>query len=293
MGTHYLETYADAGLYTMQGRLVPPEDGRFQSFPRAGWQQEIEAAPRVPLRGIEWIYDLYGEGANPIETPQGRQQLRDMLARHGVKVVSICSDYFMHCPLAHDDPAVRAQRQARLEWLLSVCPEMGIQRVVLPFVDASRIANSQAATTVLSILHAVLPMADCHAVDLHLETDMAPAAFREFLQEIRHPRVLVNYDSGNSSSLGYTPAEEFAAYGDRIGSFHIKDRVLGGKTVPLGQDDADFVSLLAGLLDIGYQGDFVLQVARGEPGDELAWLARMHARACRWLRGETNLQSDS
>jgi L-ribulose-5-phosphate 3-epimerase len=70
MNSEYLNSYANAGLYTMQGRLSAPEDGRFQSFPRTGWQREIELAPMVPLRGIEWIVDLYGEGANPIETTE-------------------------------------------------------------------------------------------------------------------------------------------------------------------------------------------------------------------------------
>ena len=290
MYTHYLEAYADAGLYTMQGRLCPPEEGRFQSFPRTAWEREIELAPQVPLRGIEWIYDLYGEGANPLETTGGRQQLRDKLARSGVQVVSICADYFMDCPLVHPDANTRLQRQDRLEWLIALCPEMAIQRIVLPFVDASKIADRAAADAVLKVLHAVLPKAQAASVELHLETDMGPAAFRTFLQEIDHPLVKVNYDSGNSSSLGFKPAEEFAAYGERIGSFHIKDRALGGKTVPLGQGSADFASLRASLLDIDYRGDFVLQVARGEPGDELPWLAQMNVSACQWLRGETNLQ---
>ena len=290
MATHYLEAYADAGLYTMQGRLCAPEDGRFQSFPRSAWEREIELAPQVPLRGIEWIYDLYGEGFNPLETPDGRLQLKDRLAHAGLQVVSICADYFMDCPLVNPDADTRRQRQERLQWLISLCPELAIQRIVLPFVDASKISDRASTDTVLQVLQAVLPSAQAAGVELHLETDMGPAAFRAFLQEIEHPLVKVNYDSGNSSSLGYKPADEFAAYGERIGSFHIKDRVLGGKTVPLGQGSADFVSLRAGLLDIDYRGDFVLQVARGEPGDELPWLTRMNASACQWLRGETNLQ---
>ncbi len=291
MGTHYLETYANTGLYTMQGRLCAPEEGRFQSFPRTAWEREIELAPRVPLRGIEWIYDLYGEGANPLENAAGRQRLSVKLARAGVQVVSICADYFMDCPLVHPDAQTRLQRQDRLKWLIGLCPELAIQRIVLPFVDASRIADRATADAVLNVLHAVLPQAQAAGVELHLETDMGPAEFRAFLQEIQHPLVKVNYDSGNSSSLGYKPAEEFAAYGERIGSFHIKDRVLGGKTVPLGQGSADFTSLRAGLLDIDYRGDFVLQVARGEPGDELPWLTKMNSSACQWLRGETNLLS--
>jgi L-ribulose-5-phosphate 3-epimerase len=291
MGTNHLAAYADAGLYTMQGRLCAPEDGRFQSFPRNSWGREIETAAVVPLRGIEWIYDLYGEGANPLETEQGRFKLQQKLRHFGQRVVSICADYFMDCPLVHPDVTVRAERLAKMEWLISICPEMGIQRIVIPFVDASKIADGAATDIVLRALYAVLPKAQMAGVELHLETDMGPAAFRSFLDEIEHPLIRVNYDSGNSSSLGYKPIEEFAAYGHRIGSFHIKDRVLGGKTVPLGQGDADFASLRAGLLDIGYQGDFVLQVARGEPGEELDWLSRTNALACRWLRGEALLQS--
>ena len=32
------------GFGIMQGRLVPPEDGRFQSFPCNSWRQEITRA---------------------------------------------------------------------------------------------------------------------------------------------------------------------------------------------------------------------------------------------------------
>lgn len=290
--SHYLEAYADEGLYTMQGRLIPPEEGRFQSFPREGWEREITLAPRVPLRGIEWIYDLHGEGVNPIETEQGRIALKDKLARHGVQVVSICADYFMDCPLLHPDADTRAQRQSRLEWLISICPQMGIRRIVLPFVDGSRMADASAMTNVVGLMHAVLAGAEAAAVELHLETDLGPEEFRAFLREIEHPLVKANYDSGNSSALGYRPLDEFAAYGERIGSVHIKDRLLGGKTVPLGEGNADFASLREALVDVGYEGDFVLQVARGEPSDELRWLSTMNARACRWLRGQKILESD-
>ena len=45
------------------------------------------------------------------------------------------------------------------------------------------------------------------------------------LNALPHPVIKVNYDSGNSASLGYSVTEEFAAYGNRIGSIHIKDRL--------------------------------------------------------------------
>ena len=280
---------ANAGLYTMQGRLSAPENGRFQSFPREHWRTEIAHAGQVPLRGIEWIYDLYGEGANPIETTEGRVELRGRLASAGVSVVSICADYFMDCPLVRASPEERAQRQARLAWLISICPEMGIGRIVLPFVDASKIANAADASVVLQCLLDALPRAEEAGVELHLETDLNPQQFRAFLDNIPHPLVKVNYDSGNSGSLGYRPQDEFAAYGTRIGSFHIKDRVRGGGTVPLGSGSVDFTALRQCLLDIDYQGDFVMQVARGPAGSEIDWLRQTSNTACAWLRGDAVL----
>lgn len=281
----YLSRYAETGLYTMQGRLGAPEDGRFQSFPRQGWRLEIERAAQAGLRGIEWIYDLYGEGANPLESDAGRSELRDLLAKHGVSVVSICADYFMDRPLLRCSAAENAELLRRMEWLLGICPEMGGGRVVLPFVDASSIRSDEEFEQVVANLREVLPHAERHAVELHLETDLAPEAFRALLLRLDHPLVKVNYDAGNSASLGYPPAQEFAAYGERIGSFHIKDRRRGGSTVPLGQGDTDFRSLRELLIQYGYTGDFVLQVARGEPGDEPAWLAGMARLAEDWLRG--------
>jgi len=94
------------------------------------------------------------------------------------------------------------------------------------------------------------------------------------MAECVHPLLRVNFDSGNSSSLGYNSAEEFAAYGDRIGSVHIKDRVRGGGTVPLGTGDADLPVVFKGLAALPYRGDYVLQIARTEPGSELPWITQ-------------------
>ena len=286
MSADYLCAYADAGLYTMQGRLSAPEEGRFQSFPRSPWAQEIELAAQVPLRGIEWIYDLFGVGINPLETAEGRVDLAARLKRSGVGVVSICADYFMDCPLVRVDKSLLIDRVARLKWLISICPEMRVTRIVLPFVDASKISTPGDADGVLAVLNEVLGDAVSCGVELHLETDLDPAGFKAFLDEVPHPLVKVNYDSGNSGALGYSPAAEFAAYGDRIGSFHIKDRVLGGGTVPLGTGNVDFDGLRSALIDIGYRGDFVMQVARSKSGDELNWLKRAAQASSNWLRGQ-------
>jgi L-ribulose-5-phosphate 3-epimerase len=257
----------------MQGRLGPPEAGRFQSFPRQGWRREFSAAAAAGLDAIEWIYDLFGEDVNPLGSDDGILEMQRLGAQHGVGVVSVCADYFMDRPFLRVTDGQRADAAGKLRWLLQRCRLAGISRAVLPFVDQSRIDDHDEATRVVETLGEVLPDAERYGVELHLETALDPAAFAALLTRVPHSHLKVNYDSGNSASLGYQPREEFAAYGSRIGSVHIKDRVRGGGTVPLGQGDADLAAVFDGLQRIGYQGDYVLQVARGEPHGEVA-LAR-------------------
>ena len=38
----------------MQGRLVPPVDGRIQAFPAENWKDEFELASDAGLACIEW-----------------------------------------------------------------------------------------------------------------------------------------------------------------------------------------------------------------------------------------------
>ena len=255
----------------MQGRLLPPEDGRFQCFPRAQWEQEFGHAASAGLDAIEWIYDVHGADVNPLASDEGIARIRSLSERHGIAVVSLCADYFMDRPFLTADTLEFVGLRERLVWLMERCRMAGIGRIVLPFVDASQIRTVEQADRVTRLLSGVLPYASACRVELHLETSLAPAPFAELLAAIPHPMLKANYDSGNSSSLGYDVRQELAEYGPRIGSVHIKDRVCGGGTVPLGSGDADIRGLLAGLADLSYAGGYVLQVARSTAGEEIAW----------------------
>jgi len=264
-------------IATMQGRLVPPEGGHFQSFPRQRWRDEFTLAAQAGLNAIEWIFDVYGEDANPITSDAGIAEMKALTEKTGTAVRSLCADYFMDRPFLRTAPAERSELIRKMEWLLCRCQMLGIVRVVIPFVDRSRIENDGEVAESLDILRALLPAAEKNRVELHLETSLAPQPFAALLDQCSHPLLRANYDSGNSSSLGYVVSEEFAAYGPRIGSVHIKDRIRGGGTVPLGTGDADLPALYRELAQLRYSGDFVLQIARTEPGNELPWIRQNRA----------------
>ena len=269
-------------LGIMQGRLLPPEDQRFQSFPRKRWRDEFALAAAAGLDTIEWIYDAYGEDVNPLVTDGGARELKHLCALSLVGVESVCADWFMDFPLVGVGAETAEPRWQRLAWLMERCAVLGINRIVVPFIDASAIRVDEDAAMVAAGINALAELIDTTNVELHLETSLAPRQFAELLQLLPHPRIKVNYDAGNSASLGYRPAEEFNAYGSRVGSVHLKDRRLGAGTVPLGEGDADFDELFGALSVVGYRADFILQVARGTEGDELEW-ARRNVRTARQM----------
>jgi hexulose-6-phosphate isomerase len=268
----------------MQGRLAPPEDARFQSFPRKAWREEFARARAAGLDYIEWIHDAYGEAkdpetgriCNPIFTLEGLAEFDALKAEHNIATPALCGDWFMDVPLIRCSPAERDRREAHLHTLIPIARRIGATKIVLPFVDNSKINGEYEKQSVIEILKRALPLAQAHNIELHLEADFNPEDFSAFLARIEHPFLKVNWDSGNSSGLGYIATEEFAAYGHRIGSVHIKDRYRkpegGIETRPLGTGSANFDDVFTAIRSIDYQGGVTLQVARGADNDEVNFI---------------------
>jgi len=270
-------------LGIMQGRLSAPEDGRFQAFPRGSWREEFGRAKAAGLEYIEWIHDAYGaapdesgRAANPIFSEAGLAEMDALKAEFGIATPALCGDWFMDFPLVRCSAEELAERERHLHELIPIAARIGARKVVLPFVDQSKMVGEAEKASVREVLRRALPVAERHGVELHLEADFGPAEFAAFLAEIEHPMLKVNWDSGNSSGLGYVATEEFAAYGERVGSVHLKDRYRkpegGIETRPLGTGSADFENVFRAIRSIGYRGGLTLQVARGVDGDEVEFI---------------------
>lgn len=149
----------------MQGRLVPPEAGRIQAFPRERWADELPAAAEAGLDAIEWVYDTYGLGSNPLETDQGVSSIERLSHRHRVAVRSACADYFMDFAFVRATGAEREERLERLRWLIRQTARIGVTRVVLPFVDQSAIRDAADQDAAVDALGRALPAAEACGVD--------------------------------------------------------------------------------------------------------------------------------
>lgn len=270
-------------LGIMQGRLLPKYQGRYQAHPVGYWQQEFEIAKILGLNSIEFILDYNDAERNPLMSVEGIEEIKKQTESTGIKVQSVCADYFMEAPLHADEAEVAAKSEKILETLILNAAQLGITDIVIPCVDQSSLKGEQAASKLTDCLNRMRSLYEQHKINMALETDLDPTEFKNLLDRLPSSYVTVNYDTGNSASLGYDVREEFAAYGNRISDIHIKDRELNGGSVILGTGNAKFDLFFEELKKLNYRGIFIMQVFRDDEGVEvfkqqLNWFRQLTAQ---------------
>ena len=261
----------------MQGRLLPKYMGRYQAHPVGYWQEEFKLAAEIGLNCIEFILDYDQAINNPLLTNEGISKIRRTVIDTGIEVKSVCADYFMEAPLHSLDSQQAQKSKQTLKQLLESADKLGISDLVIPCVDNSSLKNRYHQTLLQNQLEQIIPRAEFLGLNLALETDLDPVQFKTLLNQLDSPRVTVNYDIGNSASLGYIPAEELSAYGERISDVHVKDRAFGGGSVILGKGSANIPEFFELLEPYKYNGLIIMQAYRDEEGlrvfrSQLKWL---------------------
>jgi hexulose-6-phosphate isomerase len=247
----------------MQGRLSPRIDGKIQAYPASTWQKEFEIAQEIGYAAIEWIVEKPVE-TNALMTDSGKAEIKKVIASTGVRIDYICADIFMQQPLVRMNEETKSQNKDYLLEILKNAKEVGAIGVEIPFVDNSSIKNDKEKQEFIDAMQDAFKLAKDLDLKISLETDLPPKVFKELLENIDLDYVLANYDIGNSASLGFDPREELENYGLRILNVHVKDRKLGGTTVPLGTGNAKIDYVFLKLKEIGYSGGLTMQAARGD-----------------------------
>ncbi len=254
----------------MQGRLTEPKGRGIQFFPFDNWKEEFVTARELRLDEIEFIFDYENYEGNPLWKDKGRK-VKEVVNETGVCINSVCFDYFMRRPFFKFDGTKREEvleeNKRIIEHILCNMKQTGARLLEIPLVDDSSLKSEREAEVFRDFLLQILKNAPGD-IKFGLETDLPPKEFKEYLDSFGQARIGANYDSGNSSGIGYRPYEEVTTLKDYIFNVHIKDRLYQGTTVALGTGSADFKELFRGLKEIGYAGSFILQAARGEEGRE-------------------------
>lgn len=261
----------------MQGRLLPKYQGRYQAHPIGNWEEEFTIAKKIGLNCIEFILDYNDAEKNPLLKLGGVEEIINITEKTNVTVTTVCADYFMEAPLHSTDEAIANKSLEVLNRLLETSFRLGVTDIVIPCVDQSTLDGAEAVERFVKQMSTIIPVIEKKGINLSLETDLDPQSFVELLGNLNSTRFTVNYDIGNSAALGYDPVVELDAYGSRITDIHIKDRILGGGPVILGEGNADFVKFFNKLKEFDYKGTFIMQAYRDDEGvtvfkKQLSWI---------------------
>jgi len=253
----------------MQGRLLPKYKGRYQAHPVNYWAGEFQTASKLALDLIEFIVDYNDFDANPLLSDSGLNELLGKIQETSVQVSTICADYFMEAPLHSKSLITSDQSHEVLKKLIAVSGKIGVTDIVVPCVDQSRLENNRDKDFFVKQIDSLGQNLAESKVNISIESDLNPEEISNLLSKFESANVRINYDIGNSASLGFDPSEEIDAYGDKISDVHIKDRVLHGGPVELGTGVADFDKVFKKLRDIKYSGPFIMQAYRDDEGVEI------------------------
>ena len=267
----------------MQGRLCECVDGKIQAFPWRDWESEFPVAAAIDMHLMEWTLDQERLHENPLMTKEGQEKIRALCRKHDLTIPSLTGDCFMQAPFWKIDGQARTDLQSDFLSINRACAAVGIRMIVVPLVDNGRLETVEQENVLIEFLLEHVPFLSQHNLQVIFECDFTPAELARFIDRLPAERFGINYDVGNSAALGFKPMEEFAAYGNRVANVHIKDRVLGGTTVPLMTGSADFDAVFAALAQKKYQGNFILQTARAAKGNHAEVLSSYRDMTLQWM----------
>lgn len=246
-------------LSLIQGRLTPSLGRGIQFFPRGQgeWEREFELAPSAGIAHIQWVC----EADNILFTKEWQEEVREVMKRTGITVRNMD----LHELLTKTD--ITTHPDELFEKICSGLSAINSGTVELPMVEASSLLPQETYESRVAALRRFVAIAKKYNVPVAVETDLGPTALAALVEEVSD--ITVVYDVGNSAGMGYDMKEELSAYGKHVSNVHIKDKPVGGTTVPLGTGSVDFAKLFSLLRKINYTGAVTLQAAREEDGKEV------------------------
>ena len=242
----------------MQGRLSEPTNNQIQSFPKDTWKTEFEKAHQCGFQVLEWIFD---DISNPLMNNSEIDKIILLSQKYNISINSVCADYFMNEKLFNVSDFELKKNFSVLSDLIVQCDKIGVKIIEIPLVDSSSLQNKDNQNEFIQNMTVFLSKLSSNII-INLETDLPPVEFKTLLEKFKDFDVSANYDTGNSTSLGYSVDDEITLLEPWLKNIHIKDRLYKGQTVPLGTGDTNFESFFLQLSKIHYRGDLIIQGAR-------------------------------
>jgi len=267
----------------MQGRLSPLINRKIQSFPWQTWKKEFEEGNKINLTTMEWTIDQERIYENPLMTTEGQNQVKDLCTEYNFSIPSLTGDCFMQAPLWKSKNNERKSLEKVFLDVANSCSAVNIEMIVMPLVDNGSLENINQENDLIAFLKSNENFFLEKKLKILFESDYAPIRLAKFIDRLNPLIFGINYDIGNSAALGFDCKDEFIFYAHRILNVHVKDRLLGGTTVPLGTGAADFEKVFQTLANINYEGNYILQTARARDNQHSSILSFYRDMTVDWI----------
>ena len=243
----------------MQGRLVKSEKkGAIQYFPSKNWKKELELANKNKIKLIEWTVNIQNIKSNPLYTGKIYEVINE-LKKNKIITRSVTCDFFMEKPFFKKKYFKDKDKYLKiLKKIILNGSKVGIKYFVLPLVDNSSLSNKFEELVLIKEIKKICKTLRKNKYII-FEIDYKPHQISNFISKFKSKKVGINYDTGNSSALGYKIEDEIK-YFKYVKNIHIKDRFLNGHTVRLGKGNWKYKKFFNKIKNI-YKGNFILQTA--------------------------------
>ena len=256
----------------VQGRALNQNDDLLQSFP-SNWIEEFPLIEKLGFDGIEWIYDKKSEYDNPILNLEQHENIKMVSKKYNVSLENIVFDWFIIHPLIKNNDIKLSTKIEKLIDLLDTSEKIGFQRVIFPLLEGNSIHDSNEMELFLKIFSDnILPTLNLKKLEIHFETSMSPNDEFYFISKLDNSQTKICFDMGNSASLGFDCSEVLDKISPFLGSVHIKDRLINGPTVPLGEGLVDFSKVFKILNEIKFSGPISFQAYRNKNSNNIELL---------------------
>ena len=258
----------------MQGRLSKSLTGKIQEFPINTWEKEFELANKLGLRAIEWTLDYADFKLNPLFNLKEQPKIKSLQDQFSINIPSITLDCFVEAPFYKRNEITGLTSDTNdLLWIIENLQNVEVKILVLPIVAESGVFNKNYLSNLIKCLKAIEKDLAKTKKQIAIECEFDINSIAVLLSELNPDYFGINFDMGNSASLGHNPEEELTVCNGRILNIHIKDRLLAGHTVKLGNGAVNFQKIAQLLNDQGYAGNMILQAARDFKEDETKLIA--------------------
>jgi len=257
---------------SVQGRTIPQIGNVMQYFP-SNWKDEFPIINKLGFSGIEWIYDKNSELSNPILTENGRKEILYLSKKNNVNLENIVFDWFLSYPFLQKNEHVQEKNIEKFLNLMQNCADVGFKRIIFPLLDKNKINSDNQITSLITHFEKkIIKQLDLLDIEIHFETSLSPEKEKLIMTSFNHEKIKICFDIGNSASEGFDPIEVINILDNNLGSVHIKDRKLGGSSVPIGQGDVKFQQIFSSLNEINFNGPISFQIYRNSDADNILLL---------------------